>query len=228
MDRRLKKQKFVFFNLFKGENSLKNFVLVCLVVVVAIYFSGCNHSNVSPVSSSTSEPNTVAGINEYNSFPWNWDLPYVGSAYVTQGYNGGCWTGGGNPTHVGSMYYAVDFSGGGAAYGQPVKACAAGKVMFAAWDGGANSGFGNQVIIEAGPTGQPYPNQNNKYLYRVAHLSSISVMGGWWVEKGQTLGYVGSTGYSTGAHIHFEVKRGSYAGSGGISGESFPPILLEA
>ena len=204
---------------------IKKVILICFVLASSILYFGCSQENHPVGIDQSSQENKTAIV--YNSFPWNWHLPYVGSAYITQGHNGACWGAGGNPTHVGSMYYAVDFSGNGAAYGEPVKACANGKVMFAGWDQGANYGFGNQVIVEAGPTGQPYPNQNNQYLYRVAHLSSVSVVAGWEVERGQTLGYVGSTGYSTGAHIHFEVKRGSYAGSGGISGESFPPSFSD-
>jgi murein DD-endopeptidase MepM/ murein hydrolase activator NlpD len=200
---------------------IKKSLLFCLSFAAAVLYFSCSQIN-SPISANQDEKIATVGV--YNSFPWNWHLPYVGSAYVTQGYGGDCWDDtNSNPTHVGSMYYAVDFSGGGAASGEPVKACAAGYVQFAGWDNGANSGFGNQVVVEAGPTGQAYPNQDNRYLYRVAHMSSVLVTAGWWVERGQTLGYVGSTGYSTGAHIHFEVKRGSYAGYGGISGESFPP-----
>ncbi len=201
---------------------IKKSLLFCLSFAAAVLYFGCSQTS-SPVSTNQNDQGKTATVGVYNSFPWNWHLPYLDSAYVTQGYNGACWTASGDPTHVGSMYYAVDFFGAGAASGEPVKACAAGCVQFAGWASGANSGFGNQVIVEAGPTGQAYPNQDNRYLYRVAHMSSVSVTAGWWVERGQTLGYVGSTGYSTAPHIHFEVKRGSYAGYGGISGESFPP-----
>ncbi|MFA5247741.1 MAG: M23 family metallopeptidase [Patescibacteria group bacterium] len=191
---------------------MKNLVLVCLIVITAIYFSSCNRSDISPVSTSTIEPSTTAGIGDYNSCPWNWNMPFIGSAYVTCGYGCGY--------HTGNIYYSIDLSGGGAASGEPVKASASGYVQYADWDPNGNWGYGNQVIVEAGPTGQP---NGNRYLYRVAHLSSISVQAGWWVEKGTVLGYVGSTGNSTGAHIHFEIRRGSYAGYGGIYGDSFPP-----
>ncbi|MFA5248207.1 MAG: M23 family metallopeptidase [Patescibacteria group bacterium] len=199
----------------------KKLALACPAIILASLLFSCSQESslVGP-----DQNKTVATTNVYNSFPWNWHLPYVGNAYVTQGYNGDCWTVPGKPpTHVGSMVNAVDFASGGASSGSPVKACAAGWVKFAGWASGSNNGFGNQVIIEAGPTGQSSPYQNNKYIYRVAHMNSVSVTAGWWVERGQILGYVGTTGASTGPHIHFEVKRGTYPGYGGISGESFPP-----
>jgi murein DD-endopeptidase MepM/ murein hydrolase activator NlpD len=200
----------------------KRLVLACSVMaLVALLFSCSKETSLV----GTDQNKTLATKGTYNSFPWSWHLPYKGSANVSQGYNGACWNVPGKPaTHVGSMYYAVDFHNNGAAAGQPVYAPAAGYVLYAAWDGGANWGFGRQVIVEAGSTNQPSPNQNNRYLYRVAHMNSISVTGGWWVERGTILGYVGTTGNSTGAHIHFEVKRGLYGGSGSIAAaESFPP-----
>jgi murein DD-endopeptidase MepM/ murein hydrolase activator NlpD len=199
----------------------KRVVLMCVVFVVAALCLGCGNKQSSLVGPDQNQ--VSASIGTYNSFPWSWHLPYKGSAYISQGYNGSCWGSVGTPTHVGSMYYAVDFAGGGAASGQPIYACAAGYVKFAGRDGGGNSGFGNQVIIEAGPTGQNAPYQNNRYLYRAAHMTSVAVVAGWWVDRGYIIGYVGATGNVTGPHIHFEVKRGVYGGSGGISGDSFPP-----
>ena len=52
-----------------------------------------------------------------------------------------------------------------------------------------------------------YVNISHDYGYSTAygHMSSIKVNAGDYVEKGQVIGYVGSTGYSTGPHLHFEV-----------------------
>ena len=49
------------------------------------------------------------------------------------------------------------------------------------------------------------------YTTLYGHMKSVAVTEGQYVEQGQVIGYVGSTGYSTGAHLHFEVrKNGAY------------------
>ena len=84
-----------------------------------------------------------------------------------------------------------------AAAGTPVPASNRGKVVFA----GEVIMTGNTVIIEHGGGLKTY------YL----HMSEIDCEEGQIVEKGDIIGLVGSTGYSTGAHLHFEVRIGSYA-----------------
>lgn len=79
----------------------------------------------------------------------------------------------------------------GAAYGAAIVAANAGTVTLAGW----NSGYGNCVIIDHGG--------GKATLY--AHMSSYSVSTGQTVSKGQRIGSVGSTGNSTGPHLHFEV-----------------------
>ncbi len=76
-------------------------------------------------------------------------------------------------------------------YGAPIYASASGYVQRAGWYGG----YGNYVKI------------SHDYGYATAygHMSRIAVSGGDYVQKGQVIGYVGSTGYSTGPHLHFEV-----------------------
>lgn len=77
-----------------------------------------------------------------------------------------------------------------------IKASNAGKVIFTGWYGG----YGKVVIIEHGiVNGKPITT-----LY--AHMSSIAVSKGAQVQRGQVLGYEGTTGYSTGPHCHFEVR----------------------
>lgn len=96
----------------------------------------------------------------------------------------------------GKYHGAVDFSGAGIS-GQPVYAVADGIVMFAGW-GGADS-YGNYIKIK---------HFDGTYtLY--AHASSLAVSYGQQVKQGQTIMYVGSTGNSTGPHLHFEVRTGS-------------------
>ena len=79
----------------------------------------------------------------------------------------------------------------GAPSGTKIYAVADGKVIKANWNGG----YGNYVEIE----------HENNVISFYGHLSSISVKSGFNIKKGDLLGYVGSTGVSTGAHLHFGV-----------------------
>lgn len=86
--------------------------------------------------------------------------------------------------------------GGGGALGTPVIASRSGRVEVVQR---SNSGYGNMVLI----------NHGDGYKTRYAHMvsGSITVSVGDYVEAGQTIGKVGSTGNSTGPHLHFEVIR---------------------
>lgn len=80
----------------------------------------------------------------------------------------------------------------GASYGTPIKAAESGTVILAGWV----SGYGNTTVIDHG--------DGVSTLY--GHQSKLAVHAGDQVTKGQTIGYVGSTGNSTGPHLHFEVR----------------------
>lgn len=82
------------------------------------------------------------------------------------------------------------------AYGTPIKASNSGKVIYSGWYGG----YGKVVILDHGS----YKGAPTTTLY--AHMSKQAVSVGQNVSKGQVIGYVGSTGYSTGPHVHFEVR----------------------
>lgn len=84
----------------------------------------------------------------------------------------------------------VDISGG-AVYGKAIIASDGGTVTYAGW----NDSYGNCVFIDHG----------NGYQTRYAHMSLLNTQTGAAVEQGQVIGYVGNTGYSFGAHLHFEV-----------------------
>lgn len=80
--------------------------------------------------------------------------------------------------------------------GTPIKAANAGKVIYSGWYGG----YGRVVILDHGNmNGSP-----TTTLY--AHMSRQKVTVGQVVTRGQVIGLVGSTGYSTGPHLHFEVR----------------------
>lgn len=82
------------------------------------------------------------------------------------------------------------------ASGTPVLAADSGTIVVAGW---TNVGYGNHIIIDHG----------NGYQTLYAHLSSISVVSGQRVSRGNVIGAIGSTGRSTGPHLHFEIRTGS-------------------
>ncbi|MFN2466801.1 MAG: murein hydrolase activator EnvC [Gaiellaceae bacterium] len=89
----------------------------------------------------------------------------------------------------GRMHEGIDL---GAGYGTPIRAASSGTVIHAGWLGG----YGNLVIIDHG----------GSISTAYGHQSSIAVGTGQSVSQGQVIGYVGSTGHSTGPHLHFEVR----------------------
>lgn len=86
------------------------------------------------------------------------------------------------------MHQGIDFAAG---TGTPVLASASGRIIRAGWGGG----YGNIVMIDHG----------KGIVTRYAHLSKIDAKQGQRVEQGQRIGRVGSTGMSTGPHLHYEV-----------------------
>ncbi len=111
-----------------------------------------------------------------------WPLPGVGVGSITG--------------HFGDMYFNGPHNGLdiGAGYGTPIVAAQAGEVISAQY----HWSWGNNVLIW----------HNETFSTRYAHMSSIAVSAGQYVEQGQIIGYVGSTGDSTGNHLHFEVYYG--------------------
>jgi murein DD-endopeptidase MepM/ murein hydrolase activator NlpD len=83
----------------------------------------------------------------------------------------------------------------GADYGAGVYAAGAGRVITASPYG---SGFGMHIFIDHG----------NGYITAYAHMSALKVNVGQNVSKGQLIGAVGCSGFCTGSHLHFEVRRG--------------------
>ncbi len=91
-------------------------------------------------------------------------------------------------------YNGVDL---GAPIGTPIYASASGDVVVAK-AGGYNGGYGSYVVISH--------DNGSQTLY--AHMSKVAAYDGASVAQGEVIGYVGSTGKSTGAHLHFEIRNG--------------------
>ena len=109
-----------------------------------------------------------------------WPLP-VGQGYIS------CYYGDSDPG--GKPHYAVDTA---ISYGTPIYASNDGTVLKSE----SHSSYGYYILIDHG--------EGRSTLY--AHCSSLAVVAGQTVTKGQVIGYVGSTGYSTGNHLHFEFR----------------------
>jgi murein DD-endopeptidase MepM/ murein hydrolase activator NlpD len=89
----------------------------------------------------------------------------------------------------GRLHAGIDI---GAGYGTPIHAAASGRVVLAGWTGG----YGNYTCIDHG----------GGLATCYGHQSSYAVSSGAQVAQGQVIGYVGNTGHSFGAHLHFEVR----------------------
>ncbi|MDR1265621.1 MAG: M23 family metallopeptidase [Propionibacteriaceae bacterium] len=90
------------------------------------------------------------------------------------------------------LHDGTDF---GAACGTPVRAASAGTIVQQGWYGG----FGNRVLIDHGTVG----GQQLRTSYN--HLSAYALAQGATVAQGEVIGYVGTTGWSTGCHLHFSL-----------------------
>jgi len=99
----------------------------------------------------------------------------------------------------GRLHEGIDI---GCAYGTPNRAAAAGTVIYSAWLGG----YGNLIVLDHG----------NGLSTAYAHASSLLVGVGQTVSQGETVSLVGSTGNSSGPHLHFEVR---------VNGEAVDPLL---
>jgi len=92
--------------------------------------------------------------------------------------------------NVSTGHRAIDYA---AALGTPVRAVGNGTIMFAGWDGP----YGNKISVK----------HNATYSTNYCHLSKFAVKSGQRVNQGDVIGYVGSTGFSTGPHLHYEMMK---------------------
>lgn len=103
-----------------------------------------------------------------------------------------------NPvTGVNKLHAGTDFAAPG---GTPIYAAASGYVQVAGWSSG---GYGNYVIVYHGKM-----SDGNQYSTLYGHMRSVATSAGKYVQQGEVIGYVGSTGNSTGNHLHLEVWKG--------------------
>jgi murein DD-endopeptidase MepM/ murein hydrolase activator NlpD len=125
----------------------------------------------------------IAGPSESNSAPGTFAWPVSGTITSPFGWRSNPF--GGAP----EFHPGLDIA---APTGTTVTATAAGTVMLAQWYGG----YGNYILIDHG----------GGISSGYGHLSAIYVSVGQHVQKGQAIGAVGSTGQSTGPHLHFEIR----------------------
>ena len=98
---------------------------------------------------------------------------------------------------VNKLHAGIDMA---APAGTPIYAAASGYVQVAGWSSG---GYGNYVIIYHGSM-----SDGNAYSTLYGHMKSVATSAGKYVQQGELIGYVGSTGNSTGNHLHLEVWKG--------------------
>lgn len=137
-----------------------------------------NNSGSGNTSSGSGNTSDVLNTGDLS---FSWPLAGYGYGSITQ-YFGGMFSG--------SPHGGVDI---GVPYGTPIYAAESGQVISAEY----HWSWGNNVLIW----------HNGTYSTRYAHCSSLAVSAGEYVQKGQIVGYVGSTGQSTGNHLHFEVYQ---------------------
>lgn len=145
-------------------------------------------SKPSKTSQSQSQSVAVASptedvvVTSSSGFAW----PVPGYHYISSGYY--------DTSNRSSMHGAIDIAGG-RIYGARVVAADDGEVILTN-AGGWGGGYGTYAIVDHG--------NGKSTLY--AHLSNLNVHKGQTVKKGQVIGCVGSSGFSTGPHLHFETR----------------------
>ncbi len=135
-----------------------------------------------------------------NEVPWNPSL-YVAQRTPNAGAVAGTgrfvWPIGGVITQRFVWYHkGTDIAAG---FGTPILAADAGRVVTAGWPD--NTGYGNRVMIDHG----------NGFETLYGHMARIDVTAGQTVNRGDRIGLEGSTGRSTGPHLHFEIRKGGVA-----------------
>lgn len=142
--------------------------------------SSSSNQGSSTSSSNNKKPNSSSSSSQTSS-TGGYSHPLKGAGTISSGY-GSRW---------GSFHKGLDFA---APAGTPIYAADSGKVIYSGYNSG---GYGNLVIIE-------HDNGDQTYY---AHCSKLYVSVGSYVSKGQHIAGVGTTGDSTGNHLHFEIRK---------------------
>ncbi|MFC0187631.1 lysozyme family protein [Fictibacillus aquaticus] len=124
-----------------------------------------------------------------------WSAPIKGTADLTSGFGWRTWADGKKENHKGLDFGCIN-------HVTPIYAAGQGKVVYSNFHRNKNGtdGYGNLVILKHG-----------KNLYSgYAHLSESNVHQGQSIKEGQQIGVCGSTGNSTGPHLHFEIKKSKW------------------
>ena len=136
----------------------------------------------------SSGSSSSSGGSAYYESNDDWVWPTGGSSYyITAYYKDSSYL-----AEIGSVHYGLDISGSGF-YGTSIYAARAGTVISS---GDAGDGYGYKVVIDHG----------DGFMTVYAHNSANVVSTGDYVSKGQLISYAGSTGYSTGPHLHYEIR----------------------
>lgn len=145
--------------------------------------SSSKPSSSKPSSSSSSKPSTSGKLTTYKGLTMQFPAPSMTRKSSNFGYRI-------HPIkHTKRLHAGVDLAAPG---GSPIVAAMSGRVILAR----AGSGYGNYIIVDHG----------NGYATLYAHCSKLLVKKGQSVSRGQKIAKVGSTGASTGNHLHFEVR----------------------
>ncbi|MBQ4207881.1 MAG: peptidoglycan DD-metalloendopeptidase family protein [Clostridia bacterium] len=148
----------------------------------------------APYSIGNGDPSDLTTTTEQPTVPpgyiqteiWAWPLGNY-PCYISSPFGYRDWRIGGNAFHGGT-----DIAGSGI-YGQPVFASRSGYVAAAVW---GTTGYGRYVLLD----------HCDGFVTIYGHCSNLTVTQGQYVVQGQQIGNVGSTGNSTGPHLHFEVR----------------------
>ena len=172
-------------DLYIGETETVQGVMGMNLVHKEIIYEGLNKREEKVVSKKIIQPviNTVVKIGTKNPY-------YDGRAFLSSPSKGGYLTSYFGEVRAKSLHKGIDIA---KELGASVNASLDGKVIKAGYN---NGGYGNLIVIEHG---------NNMKTY-YAHLSEIYVNVGDMVKKDDIIGAVGSTGNSTGPHLHFELR----------------------
>ena len=158
-------------------------------------------TTTAPETTSTTEATTEPVIEtetvpDYDETAFGWPCPE--HYYISSGY-GSRW----GTTHKG-MDIAQNAGADAVASraGKVIKVNTSCKHNYGKSKNCCGNGYGNYVLID---------HEDGTYSTMYAHLQKVIVSEGDYVEKGQTVGYVGTTGWSTGYHLHFEIRKDGVA-----------------